>query len=86
MFVPSNREIKHKNQLYILLKEILKDPLLSQNLMFKGGTYASLREVLDRFSIDLDFDLKCLHHLLFLIILHLEKHDENMKVAFYLFF
>ncbi|HPM14307.1 MAG TPA: nucleotidyl transferase AbiEii/AbiGii toxin family protein [Candidatus Dojkabacteria bacterium] len=57
MFVPSNREIKHKNQLYILLKEILKDPLLSQNLMFKGGTYASLRGVLDRFSIDLDFDL-----------------------------
>lgn len=57
MFVPSNREIKHKNQLYILLKEILKEPLLSQNLMFKGGTYASLRGVLDRFSIDLDFDL-----------------------------
>lgn len=57
MFVPSNREIKHKNQLYILLKEILQDPLLSQNLMFKGGTYASLRGVLDRFSIDLDFDL-----------------------------
>jgi predicted nucleotidyltransferase component of viral defense system len=57
MFVPSNREIKHKNQLYILLKEILKDPLLSQTLMFKGGTYASLRGVLDRFSIDLDFDL-----------------------------
>ncbi len=25
--------------------------------MFKGGTYASLRGVLDRFSIDLDFDL-----------------------------
>ncbi len=57
MFVPSNREIKHKNQLSILLKEILKDPLLSQTLMFKGGTYASLRGVLDRFSIDLDFDL-----------------------------
>lgn len=57
MFVPNNREIKHKNQLYILLKEILRDPLLSQTLMFKGGTYASLRGVLDRFSIDLDFDL-----------------------------
>jgi predicted nucleotidyltransferase component of viral defense system len=25
--------------------------------MFKGGTYASLRGVLDRFSVDLDFDL-----------------------------
>jgi predicted nucleotidyltransferase component of viral defense system len=57
MIVPSKAEIKHKNQLFLLLKEILKDPFLSQNLMFKGGTYASLRGVLDRFSIDLDFDL-----------------------------
>jgi predicted nucleotidyltransferase component of viral defense system len=57
MIVPSKAEIRHKNQLFLLLKEILKDPLLSQNLMFKGGTYASLRGVLDRFSVDLDFDL-----------------------------
>lgn len=57
MIVPSKAEIKHKNQLFLLLKEILKDPFLSQNLMFKGGTYASLRGVLDRFSVDLDFDL-----------------------------
>lgn len=57
MIVPSKRDIKHKNQLFLLLKEILKDPFLSQNLMFKGGTYASLRGVLDRFSVDLDFDL-----------------------------
>jgi predicted nucleotidyltransferase component of viral defense system len=57
MIVPSKKDIKHKNQLYILLREILKDPFLSQNLMFKGGTYASLRGILDRFSIDLDFDL-----------------------------
>ncbi len=57
MIVPSKAEITHKNQLFLLLKEILKDPFLSQNLMFKGGTYASLRGVLDRFSVDLDFDL-----------------------------
>lgn len=57
MIVPSKADIKHKNQLYILLREILKDPFLSQNLMFKGGTYASLRGVLDRFSVGLDFDL-----------------------------
>lgn len=57
MIVPSKAEIKHKNQLFLLLKEILKEPFLSQNLMFKGGTYASLRGVLDRFSVDLDFDL-----------------------------
>jgi predicted nucleotidyltransferase component of viral defense system len=57
MIVPNKDAIKHKNQLFKLLREVLKSPLLSQNLMFKGGTYASLRGVLDRFSVDLDFDL-----------------------------
>lgn len=57
MIVPDKKDIRHKNQIFLLLREILKDPLLSQNLMFKGGTYASLRGVLDRFSVDLDFDL-----------------------------
>jgi len=57
MTVPNKKDIKHKNQIFLLLREILKDPLLSQSLMFKGGTYASLRGVLDRFSINLDFDL-----------------------------
>jgi predicted nucleotidyltransferase component of viral defense system len=57
MIVPNRDCIKHKNQIYRLLREILKNPLLSQSLMFKGGTYASLRGVLDRFSVDLDFDL-----------------------------
>lgn len=57
MIVPSKKDIRHKNQIFLLLREILKDPFLSQNLMFKGGTYASLRGVLDRFSVDLDFDL-----------------------------
>lgn len=57
MIVPNKKDIRHKNQIFLLLREILKDPLLSQNLMFKGGTYASLRGVLDRFSVDLDFDL-----------------------------
>ena len=57
MIVPSKKDIKHKNQIYMLLREILKDRFLSQNLMFKGGTYASLRGILERFSVDLDFDL-----------------------------
>ncbi len=57
MIVPNKKDIRHKNQLFLLLREILRDPLLSQNLMFKGGTYASLRGVLKRFSVDLDFDL-----------------------------
>lgn len=57
MIVPNKKDIRHKNQIFLLLREILKDPFLSQHLMFKGGTYASLRGVLDRFSVDLDFDL-----------------------------
>ena len=57
MIVPSKKDIRHKNQLFLILREILQDPLLSQNLMFKGGTYASLRGILQRFSVDLDFDL-----------------------------
>lgn len=57
MIISSKKDIKHKNEIFKLLREILKDPFLSQNLMFKGGTYASLRGVLNRFSVDLDFDL-----------------------------
>ena len=57
MIVPNKKDIRHKNQLFLLLREILRDPFLSQNLMFKGGTYASLRGILKRFSVDLDFDL-----------------------------
>ena len=57
MFTPKKEDINHKIQLLRLLRLILSNNLLSNNLMFKGGTYASLRGVLDRFSIDLDFDL-----------------------------
>ena len=57
MIILSKKDIRHKNQLFLLLREILQDALLSQKLMFKGGTYASLRGVLNRFSVDLDFDL-----------------------------
>ena len=57
MIIPRPEDAKHKNQMYRLLAEILSDIYLAQRLQFKGGTYASLREVLDRFSIDLDFDL-----------------------------
>ncbi len=57
MFTPRKEDINHKIQLLRLLRSILSDNILSNNLMFKGGTYASLRGVLDRFSIDLDFDL-----------------------------
>ncbi len=57
MIVPNRKDAKHKNQILRLLREILKDNILANQLMFKGGTYAALRNLLDRFSVDLDFDL-----------------------------
>ncbi|MBP9817383.1 nucleotidyl transferase AbiEii/AbiGii toxin family protein [Candidatus Shapirobacteria bacterium] len=48
----------HKAYLFRVLTEIIDNPLLSQSLYFKGGTCASLMGILDRFSIDLDFDQK----------------------------
>ena len=48
----------HKFQLLRLLTEIVDNPILSQNIYFKGGTAAAMQGFLDRFSIDLDFDLR----------------------------
>lgn len=48
---------KHKNILVKILKDIYTDSRISSILGFKGGTAATLFYGLDRFSIDLDFDL-----------------------------
>jgi predicted nucleotidyltransferase component of viral defense system len=48
---------KHKNILVKILKDIYTDPTISTILGFKGGTAATLFYNLDRFSVDLDFDL-----------------------------
>lgn len=56
--LPKPQDAIHKAWLYRLLSEILDNPPLSQNLYFKGGTAASMLGFLDRFSVDLDFDLK----------------------------
>ena len=47
----------HKEILTKILKDIYADVSLSSFLGFKGGTAASFFYELDRFSIDLDFDL-----------------------------
>jgi len=47
----------HKNILLKILKDIYTDTSLGPLLGFKGGTAAYLFYNLDRFSIDLDFDL-----------------------------
>jgi len=48
----------HKAYLLRTLTEIVDNPILAESLYFKGGTCASMMGILDRFSIDLDFDLK----------------------------
>lgn len=48
---------KHKNILVKILKDIYTDTHLGPVLGFKGGTVAYLFYGLERFSLDLDFDL-----------------------------
>jgi len=50
-------DILHKSYLNRLLIEIVDRPMLAHNLAFKGGTCASMLGYLDRFSVDLDFDI-----------------------------
>lgn len=57
MLVPKPKDMRHKSQMFKLLIGILSDPALANNLYFKGGTCAAMRGLLERFSIDLDFDL-----------------------------
>lgn len=57
MIIPKPSDALHKTQLYRLLIAILDERLLSQNLYFKGGSCAAMLGWLDRFSVDLDFDL-----------------------------
>lgn len=48
----------HRSIMLRVLINILDDRFLSKNLYFKGGTCSSLLGYLDRFSVDLDFDVK----------------------------
>lgn len=48
---------KHRSILINILKDIYTDTTLGPVLGFKGGTAAYLFHGLDRFSVDLDFDL-----------------------------
>lgn len=47
----------HKTILFQILKDIYSDTSISPYLGFKGGTAAFMFHGLDRFSVDLDFDL-----------------------------
>lgn len=55
---PNQERAFHKAQLYRLLTELLDCKIIAPNIFFKGGTCATMLGFLDRFSVDLDFDLR----------------------------
>lgn len=58
MILPYPQDALHKAMMYRLLISVLNRKDLASKLFFKGGTCAAMLGWLDRFSIDLDFDLK----------------------------
>lgn len=58
MIVPRPEDAVHKVHLYRLLTALIDDSLMVRHIYFKGGTCASMLGYLDRFSIDLDFDMR----------------------------
>ena len=57
MILPGPTDAIHKAWMYRVLSAICDDPFLVKVLRFKGGTYAAMRGFIERFSLDLDFDL-----------------------------
>lgn len=57
MLIPKPSDALHKAWLYRLLSAIADSQTLVSSLAFKGGTCTAMRGMIDRFSIDLDFDL-----------------------------
>ena len=57
MILPKSEDAIHKAWLYRLLSAVYDNPTLANALYFKGGTCAAMLGHLDRFSMDLDFDL-----------------------------
>jgi len=58
MVFTNKEQSRHEAYMYRLLTEILDDKDLAVNVFFKGGTCARMLGYLDRFSVDLDFDVK----------------------------
>lgn len=50
-------DVIHKLWMYRILTAICDTPALTEVLRFKGGTYAAMRNLINRFSVDLDFDM-----------------------------
>lgn len=57
MIVTNPKDALHKSWLIRLLIALADKSQISRAIYFKGGTCATMRGFLDRFSVDLDFDL-----------------------------
>ena len=57
MITPRANDAIHKAWLFRILSAIADSSYLRKYLFFKGGTCAAMRQFLDRFSVDLDFDM-----------------------------
>lgn len=57
MITPRPQDAIHKAWLYRLLTALADDAELMRYVRFKGGTCAAMLNWLDRFSVDLDFDI-----------------------------
>jgi len=57
MLIVRPENILRKTWMCRVLAALVDDPVLMQHLRFKGGTCAAMRGFLDRFSVDLDFDV-----------------------------
>lgn len=74
MILPKREDVFHKIQMYRLLTAILDADTLPKLVYFKGGSCAAMLGFLDRFSIDLDFD----------VVKHipLQKFERELKEIF----
>lgn len=57
MMLVNKEQARHEAYIHRLLMEVVDDKYLAVNAFFKGGTCARMLGYLDRFSVDLDFDL-----------------------------
>ena len=76
----------HRTVLFQILKDIYSDTTISPLLGFKGGTAAVMFYGLDRFSVDLDFDLLdeakqdfVFEKLIKIVALHGEIRESHIK-------
>jgi len=77
MITLNSKDAVHKAWLYRVLIAIVDNTNL-HNLYFKGGTCAAMTEILDRFSVDLDFDYVGNQRGLVKVRLELEKIFETL--------